>query len=143
LTASARSRNPCGSRHEGGSCYHSGQIIQGGSLGNVSINPGSQGPRNQHGQPARDATRRLINPCVVTPVTISTPISMPAIASSTIVPSGIRQSSNIGRSATTNTVTPSASDHSKLSSRRDPAPRSKAASCIVAYRFQDLRCRSL
>ena len=44
LTASARSRNPRGSHHNGGSRYHSGQIIQGGSRGNVAINPGSQGP---------------------------------------------------------------------------------------------------
>ena len=61
-------------------------------------------------------TRRLINPCVVTPVTVSVPISMPAISSRIVMPSGIRQSSNVGRSTTTNTATPSASDHSKLSS---------------------------
>ena len=67
-------------------------------------------------------TRRLINPCVVTPATVSTSISMPAIASRTVVPNCIRQSSNIGRSTMTNTVTPSASDHSKLSSRQDPTP---------------------
>ena len=35
-------------------------------------------------------TRRLINPYVVTPTTILMPISMPAIASRTVVPSGIR-----------------------------------------------------
>ena len=67
-------------------------------------------------------TRRLINPYVVTPMTASTPISMPAIGSRIVVPSDIRQNSNADRSTTTNTVTPSASDHSSLSSRRDPAP---------------------
>ena len=67
-------------------------------------------------------TRRLINPYVVTPATVSTPISMPTIASRTVMPSGSWHNSNIGRSTTTNTVTPSASDHSKLSSRWDPAP---------------------
>ena len=42
-TAFARSRNPRGSRHNGGSPYNSGQIVQGGSRGNVAINPKSQG----------------------------------------------------------------------------------------------------
>ena len=67
-------------------------------------------------------TRRLINPYVVMPETAPTPISMPAIALRTVVPSNIRQNSNADRSTTTNTATPSASDHSPLSSRRDPAP---------------------
>ena len=62
-------------------------------------------------------TRRLINPCTVTPATVSTPISTPAIASRAVVTSGIRQSSNADRSTTTNTATLSASDHSPLSSR--------------------------
>ena len=38
-TTSARSRTPRGSRLEGGSRYHSVQIIQGASRGNVAINP--------------------------------------------------------------------------------------------------------
>ena len=67
-------------------------------------------------------TRRLINPYAVIPATVPTLILMPAIASSIVMPSGIRQSSNVGRSMTTNIATLSTSDHSKLSSRRDPAP---------------------
>ena len=35
-------------------------------------------------------TRRLINPYMVTPTTASTPISMPTIASRTVMPSDIR-----------------------------------------------------
>ena len=66
-------------------------------------------------------TRRLINPYAVMPMTVSTPISMPAITSRTVVPSGIRQSSNTGRSTMTNTATPSASYHSLLSSQQDLA----------------------
>ena len=42
-TATARSRNPHSFRHDGGSRYRSGQIVQGRSRGNVAINPGSQG----------------------------------------------------------------------------------------------------
>ena len=61
-------------------------------------------------------TRMLFNPYAVMPAIVSMPISMPAIASRIVVPSGIRQSSNTGRSTTTNIVTLSASDHSKLSS---------------------------
>ena len=57
-------------------------------------------------------TRRLINPCAVTPVTASTPIWMPVIASRTVVPNDIRQNSNADKSTTTNTVTPLAFDHS-------------------------------
>ena len=67
-------------------------------------------------------TRRLINPYVVMPETTPTPISMPTITSRTVVPSNIRQNSNADKSTTTNTATTSASDHSLLSSRRDPAP---------------------
>ena len=67
-------------------------------------------------------TRRLINPCAVVPATISTPILMPAIASRTVVPSGIGQNYNADRSMTTNTATSSASDHSPLLSRWDLAP---------------------
>ena len=62
-------------------------------------------------------TRRLINPYMVTPTTASTPISMPTIASRTVMPNNIRQNSNADRSTMTNTVTPSASDHSLLSSQ--------------------------
>ena len=43
-TATACSRNPHSFCRDGGSRYHSGQIVQGGSRGNVAINPGSQGP---------------------------------------------------------------------------------------------------
>ena len=43
-TATAGSRTPRGSRRDGGSRYHSGQIGQGGSRGNIAINPGSHGP---------------------------------------------------------------------------------------------------
>ena len=43
-TATARSRNPRSFRRDGGSRYHSGQVIQGESRGNVAINLGSQGP---------------------------------------------------------------------------------------------------
>ena len=43
-TATAHSRNPHSFHHDGGSHYHSGQIIQGGSRGNVAINPKLQGP---------------------------------------------------------------------------------------------------
>ena len=44
--ATARSRNPHSFCHDGGSRYHTSQIVQGGSRGNVAINPGSQGPQN-------------------------------------------------------------------------------------------------
>ena len=64
-------------------------------------------------------TRRLINPYVMTLVTVSTPISMPIITSRTVVPSGIRQNSKAKRSTMTNMATPSASDHSPLLSRWD------------------------
>ena len=67
-------------------------------------------------------TRRLINPCTMMPETVSTPISMPAIASRTVMPNDIRQNSNADRSTTTNTATPLASDDSPLSSQRDTAP---------------------
>ena len=59
-------------------------------------------------------TRRLINPYAVMPMTASTPILMSIIASRTVVPSDIRQNSNANRSMMTNTVTPSASNHSLL-----------------------------
>ena len=61
-------------------------------------------------------TRRLINPCVVTPTTVSMPISMLIIASRTVMPNGIRQNSNADRSTTTNTATSLASDNSPLAS---------------------------
>ena len=61
-------------------------------------------------------TRRLINPYAVMPATVSMPISMPVIASRTVVPSDIRQNSNVDSSTMTNTATLSASDHSLLSS---------------------------
>ena len=81
-------------------------------------------------------TRRLINPCKVTPATVSTPISMPAIASRTVVPSDIRQNSNADRCTTTNTATPSASDHSPLSSQRDLAPSQQGVSCTWLVGFK-------
>ena len=61
-TAFARSRNPCSFRRDGGSRYHSGQIVQGGPRGNVAINPESQGPQNQHGRPARNANQEVNQP---------------------------------------------------------------------------------
>ena len=61
-TATARSRNPHSFCRDGGSHYHSNQIIQGGSRGNVAINPGSQGPQNQHGQLARNANQEVNQP---------------------------------------------------------------------------------
>ena len=45
-TATACSHNPHSFHRDGGSRYHSGQIVQGGSRGNVVINPGSQGLQN-------------------------------------------------------------------------------------------------
>ena len=122
-TASARSRNPRGSRRDGGSRYHSGQIIQGGCPG-VML-PSILGNKDHEISVADQLvrpTRRLINPYAVTPTTASTPISMPAITLRTVMPSDIRQNFNADRSMTTNTATPSASDHSPLSSRRNLAP---------------------
>ena len=66
-------------------------------------------------------TRRLINPCVVTPVTISTPTSMPMNASRIVMLGDIRWNSNADKSTTTNTVTSSASEHSPPMSRWDLA----------------------
>jgi len=43
-TVTAHSRNPHSFCHDGGSRYHSSQVIQGESRGNVAINPRSQGP---------------------------------------------------------------------------------------------------
>jgi len=45
-TVTTRSRNPHSFRRDAGSHYHSSQIVQGGSKGNVVINPGSQGLQN-------------------------------------------------------------------------------------------------
>ena len=121
-TASAHSRNPHGSRYEGGSRYHSDQIIQGG--------PGATSPSTMDhtdheisvaGQLVTP-TRRLINPCTVMPTTTLTPILMPTIASRAVGLGDIRWNSNADRNTTNNTVTPSASDHSLPSSQWDPVP---------------------